>query len=331
MMRGVRKLPCPRSGEAGTALVSALSMLVTAGLLVLALVAVSQTSTLGVATYTDLMRSGYVAEGAGNRVRYLIEADRELYGTRRAEDIVYEDYDTDRYLADSIEHEIDYYGTPVKFVITSALSGVAMTSTDSLDVFSYDRETDSAVTDLLDAFSDQLKDYIDSDDEARTDGFEVADYEGIGLDALPRNGSPQFREELLWLPAAKTLLPLDKDGRLTLIRQFGLPSGNPSIYTVNYTMLRTMARLEEAQALEVLEALERWRRERTPLEEQLDELVLPQLRRSFSWDEPEYYTVTIRQAAPEGRPSSQLVYSFRADGVSGPSDRIATYYEYQKF
>ena len=138
-----------RSHESGAALVSALAMLATAGLLVLALVAVSRVSTVGVATYTDLMRSGYIAEGAGNRVRYLIEADRQLYGTSRAEDIKYEDYDTDRYLADSIEHEIDYYGTPVKFVITSALSGVAMTNVNALDVFSYDRDTESAVTDLL--------------------------------------------------------------------------------------------------------------------------------------------------------------------------------------
>lgn len=329
-MKEVRNQP-DRSRESGAALVSALAMLATAGLLVLALVAVSRVSTVGVATYTDLMRSGYIAEGAGNRVRYLIEADRQLYGTSRAEDIKYEDYDTDRYLADSIEHEIDYYGTPVKFVITSALSGVAMTNVNALDVFSYDRETESAVTDLLEEFADQLNDYIDSDDESRTDGFEVADYEGLDMNALPRNASPQFREELLWLPAAKTLLPLDKDGRLTLIRQFGIPSGNPSIYTVNYTMLRTMAQLEEEQAKEVLRALELWRKERTPLGDQLDELVLPQLQRSFSWDEPEYYTVTVRQAAPEGRPTSRLVYSFRADGVAGPSDKIATYYEYLKF
>ena len=320
-----------RSHESGAALVSALAMLATAGLLVLALVAVSRVSTVGVATYTDLMRSGYIAEGAGNRVRYLIEADRQLYGTSRAEDIKYEDYDTDRYLADSIEHEIDYYGTPVKFVITSAQSGVAMTNVNALDVFSYDRDTESAVTDLLGEFADQLSDYIDTDDESRTDGFEVADYEGIDMNALPRNASPQFREELLWLPAAKTLLPLDKDGRLTLIRQFGIPSGNPSIYTVNYTMLRTMAQLEEEQAKEVLRALELWRKERTPLGDQLDELVLPQLQRSFSWDEPEYYTVTVRQAAPEGRPTSRRVYSVRSDGVTGPSDKIATYYEYLKF
>lgn len=325
------RIQSDRSHESGAALVSALAMLATAGLLVLALVAVSRVSTVGVATYTDLMRSGYIAEGAGNRVRYLIEADRQLYGTSRAEDIKYEDYDTDRYLADSIEHEIDYYGTPVKFVITSALSGVAMTNVNALDVFSYDRDTESAVTDLLGEFADQLSDYIDTDDESRTDGFEVADYEGIDMNALPRNASPQFREELLWLPAAKTLLPLDKDGRLTLIRQFGIPSGNPSIYTVNYTMLRTMAQLEEEQAKEVLRALELWRKERTPLGDQLDELVLPQLQRSFSWNEPEYYTVTVRQAAPEGRPTSRLVYSFRSDGVAGPSDKIATYYEYLKF
>lgn len=319
------------SHESGAALVSTLAMLSTAGLIVLALVSISQISIFGVSTYTDLMRSGYIAEGAGNRVRYLIEADRQLYGTSRADDIKYEDYDTDRYLADTIEHEIDYYGTSVKFVISSAVSGVALTSVNALDVFSYDRETESEVTDILTDFADQLSDYIDADDEARTDGFEVADYEAIDMNALPRNGSPYFREELLWLPVAKTLLPLDKDGRLTLIRLFAIPSGNPSIYTVNYTMLRTMAQLEDSKAKEVLQALKRWRSERVSLSEQLDETILPQLQRSFSWNEPEYYTVMIRQTAPQGQPSARLVYTFRSDGVAGPASKIATYYEYQRF
>ena len=65
-----------RNRESGVALVAALAMLFTAGLLVTALVAVSQTSTQGIYTQTELMRSGYIAEGAGNRIRYLIEADR---------------------------------------------------------------------------------------------------------------------------------------------------------------------------------------------------------------------------------------------------------------
>ncbi len=320
-----------RASERGAALVSALAMLATAGILVMSLVSTVQVSTLGVATYTDLMRSGYIAEGAGNRIRYLIEADRELYGTSRAEDITYDDYDTDRYLADSIEHEIDYYGTPVKFVITSAISGIALTSVNALDVLAYDREDDTDVTEPLGIFSDQLTDYIDSDDENSTDGFEKADYEAIDMDALPRNGALQFREELLWLPIAKTLLPLDKDGRLTLIRLFGIPSGSPSIYTANYSLLRRVGQLDEDQTAEVLQALEVWRTERTILGDQLDETLMTQLQQSFNWNEPDYYTVMIRQAAPAGRPTSRLVYTFKSDGIAGPSDQIATYYEYLKF
>ena len=40
---------------------------------------------------------------------------------------------------------------------------------------------------------------------------------------------------------------------------------------------------------------------------------------------------TIRQAAPDGRPTGRLSYTFRADGVAGPSDGVATYYEYIRF
>lgn len=321
-----------RNRESGVALVAALAMLFTAGLLVTALVAVSQTSTQGIYTQTELMRSGYIAEGAGNRIRYLIEADRQHNNTRRAEDVDFDEYDYDRYLADNTEHLIDYHGIPVRFRITNAVSGIALRTVSSLDALSYGRETETAVTDTLTVFSNQLADYIDNDDDTRDDSLEQADYDDLGKNNLPRNGSPQFREELQWLPAAAELLPNDRDGRPSLIRLFGVDQNTaPSIYTANYALLRTVGKLEEEAALEVLDALEEWKQNRTPLGDQLDELTLPQLQQNFSWNESQYYTVTIRQAAPDGRPTGRLSYTFRADGVAGPSDGVATYYEYIRF
>lgn len=321
-----------RNRESGVALVAALAMLFTAGLLVTALVAVSQTSTQGIYTQTELMRSGYIAEGAGNRIRYLIEADRQLNNTRRAEDVDFDEYDYDRYLADNTEHLIDYHGIPVRFRITNAVSGIALRTVSSLDALSYGRETETAVTDTLTVFSNQLADYIDNDDDTRDDSLEQADYDDLGKNNLPRNSSPQFREELQWLPAAAELLPNDRDGRPSLIRLFGVDQNTaPSIYTANYALLRTVGKLEEEAALEVLDALEEWKQNRTPLGDKLDELTLPQLQQNFSWNESQYYTVTIRQAAPDGRPTGRLSYTFRADGVAGPSDGVATYYEYIRF
>ena len=81
--------------EDGVALVSVLCLLTTAGLLVSALVAVSRISTLNVASFTDLMRSSYVAEGAANRIRYLIEADRHVFGDQDAQNIDFDEYEYD--------------------------------------------------------------------------------------------------------------------------------------------------------------------------------------------------------------------------------------------
>ncbi len=321
-----------RERESGVALVAALAMLFTAGLLVTALVAVSQISTQGVATHTELMRSGYIAEGAGNRIRYLIEADRQLYNSTRAEDIDFDEYDHDRYLADNTGHVMDYYGTPVRFTIANAVSGIAMRSVSSLDALSYNRETESAVTDALTIFSNQLADFIDGDDDIRDDSLEQNDYDDLGKNNLPRNGSPQFREELQWLPAAAELLPNDRDGRPSLIRLFGVDqSAAPSIYTADYALLRTVGKLEAEAAVQVLDAIENWKKDRTRLADQLDELTLPQLQQNFSWNESQYYTVTIRQASPGGQPTGRLVYTFRSDGVAGPADGVATYYEYMRF
>ncbi len=322
-----------RPSEHGSALVSTLAMLSTAALLVMALVAVSRTATTGVATYTDLMRSAYVAEGAANRIRYLIEADRQLYNSRSPDSTDYDEVDFDRYLADGLEHTMDYYGTPVRFFITDAVAGVPLVSTTALEVFAYDRDGESAVEDALTAFSEQLQDYIDTDSDRRDNGLEVDDYEDLDDNALPRNdGLLQLREELLWLPAAAGLLPVDHDGRLSIIRHFGVASSaGASIYTVNYGLLRRVGTLTDEQARQVLDALEKWRSERLALTDQLDELVLPQLQQNFSWSDSGYYTIDIRQSGIDGRPGYRQVATFQAEGVAGPSDGIAVWLEYLRF
>ena len=141
--------------EDGVALVSVLCLLTTAGLLVSALVAVSRISTLNVASFTDLMRSSYVAEGAANRIRYLIEADRHVFGDQDAQNIDFDEYEYDRYVADGSEHEIDYYGTPVKFTITNAISGYVINSAADLDALATNRTDETLVTDAIDIFKDR--------------------------------------------------------------------------------------------------------------------------------------------------------------------------------
>lgn len=321
-----------RHAESGIALVAALALIATAGLMTATMVIISRMGTLHAASFVDLMRSSYVAEGAANRIRYLIEADRSVYGDTDAQTLDYDDYETDRYLADGSPHEIDYYGIPVKFTITNGVSGYRITGASDFDVFTANRTDEALVTDAVTIFQNRYTDYEDEDDDVSEDGMEREDYESYGWYNLPRNGSMQYREELLWIPGSEDLLPPDADGRLSSIRHFRITeSGNPSIYTATYAQLRTYAELDVEQAVNVLNALRQWRIDRTPLEDQLTEETLSAVRSAFSFTESEYYTVRIYQTNADLRPGARLLFTFQADGIGGPSSKVATFLEYFRF
>ena len=322
----------PRRSESGIALVAALALIATAGLMAATMVIIARVSTLHAVSFVDLMRSSYVAEGAANRIRYLIEADRSVYGDSDAQTLDYDDYETDRYLADGSPHEIDYYGIPVKFTITNGVSGYRITGASDFDVFTSNRTDEALVTDAVTVFQNRYTDYEDEDDDVSEDGMEREDYESYGWYNLPRNGSMQYREELLWIPGSEDLLPPDADGRLSSIRHFRITeSGNPSIYTATYAQLRTYAELDVEQAVNVLNALRQWRLDRTPLEDLLTEETLSAVRSRFSFTESEYYTVRIYQTNADLRPGARLLFTFQADGIGGPSSKVATFLEYFRF
>ena len=72
-MRPTRK---ERKRESGSALIAVLCLIFTAGLLVTAVVSMSQYNTFTLGTRLALQRSFYTAEGAANRIQWLIAADR---------------------------------------------------------------------------------------------------------------------------------------------------------------------------------------------------------------------------------------------------------------
>ncbi len=321
--------------ERGGALLAALTLLATAGLLTVGMAVLSQLHRSEVAQAVQSGRSRYVAEGALNRIRWLIEADRELYPDAVPGEVDYGDYDFDRYLADGVLHQLDYYGTPVEFTITDAATGLALASgdTDELGYLAYSRTTESSLSDAIAIFQTRIGDYLDSDDTVGVDGLELTDYEALGLEPLPRNAAMEYREELLWIPEAAKFLPLDEYGRLTSVQPvaaaaYGSGDGLPNIFTAGYTLLWTYGGLEKDEAARVLAALEVWRRERTSLEDQLDGELLIKLEQSFGFNESGLYTVTITRAAGEGEATTRLSATFGAEGVGAPSSGAATYYEW---
>lgn len=323
--------------ENGVALIAVLSLIMTAGMLVGVMTIISQFNTLNVAAAADLTRSRYVAEGCANRVIYLIDADRYLYNTgiRQLTETDYSEYDHDRYLPDTVDHEIDYYGTLVNFRIINGAAGLQMSqgrADASLSMLKEPLAESGGVYDKINILSTRISDYIDTDDNIGIDGMEKNDYEELEMIHLPRNASFEFREELLWIPGATDVLPLDRNGRFSSVRLANINlQVNPDIYTAGYTLLRNYGRLEESQAADVSAALARWRKERIMLSDQLDPLLIELLRQNFSWDPSNYYTVLIENASPENRPSSRLVLTYTSNGIIGPTDGIIRYLEWMNF
>ena len=186
--------------ERGAALVAALCLIVTAGVLVGSLVSISRMSALNANGMTEWMRSQYVAEGAAARIRFLIESDRYQFTPRRPEDVDFEEYEHDRYLADGSEHVLDYYGREIRFTITDGVSGLPFQNGSALNTLSQNRTDETLVTDAVELYRDRISDYMDSDDTANEDSMEEEEYENLNMKNMPRNAAPQYREELLWIP-----------------------------------------------------------------------------------------------------------------------------------
>jgi hypothetical protein len=324
----------PRNEQSGVALIAVLCLIVTGGMLVAAISMISQLSTVSVTASVDLLRSRYVAEGCANRILFLIEADRDTYGVPDGlTETDYSEYEHDRFLPDGVEHEIDYYGTPVKFRILNGSSGLPMQSNyaNSLALFIPGESPPYALEEKVNNLTALIGDYIDTDDNISDDGQEKGGYDDRNMNNLPRNATPEFREELLWIPDITDILPLDEFGRWSLVQLPGINSNNIDFYTAPYSLLRRYADLDENKTALVLNARERWRRERVTFADQLDAELLQTLRNNFSWAGTNYYTILVERAAEPGRASSRLAYTFQIGGVTGPDDGIIRYVEWMSF
>ena len=324
--------------ENGSALVAVLGLIFTAGMLTAAILALSRTGTFEILPHVARQRSMYILEGAGNRVQYLLAADRYLNDDVTLGELDYAEYEYDRYVADGVAHVIDYYGEMVEFVITDTASGFPMTSstyTQTLNRMTRGFEDDSEWNDKLTEFRDKIDDFIDSDTDVKTDGMESGEYEELELYNLPRNDAFQFREELLWIPGARELFPPDKNGRLTRVMLIAPPNcgtipEKPSLLTADELMLRTYCGLDEDEAKEVLESIKRLKTDKELLSETLDPLIAERLS-ALAVKESGFYTVDIKLASEDKKPSSRLTFSFEGFSVTGAPDETVRFLEWMMY
>lgn len=323
--------------EGGSALVAVLCLIFSAGLLTTMVLALAKTGSFTVAAHVELQRSMLIAEGVAARVQWLLAADNNLYPTRDPGMTDYDEYDYDRYLADGVEHELDYHGTPVRFTITDAVAGLDFSNesnaTQALNALLSRIDDDDVLIEKLETLLYRVPDYMDTDTTpGEVDGMEEGEYEALGMEPLPRDNSPQFREELLWIPEFRDVIPVDRYGRLSGVRLIpaegsGTLSGLPSLIAADETLLRTYTDFEDDEIAEVLEAIRLWKTERTPIDETLDEELLPRLS-SFSWGESGNYTVIIEGGRESKRPFRSLVFSWEGFPIWGTDDGVIRYMEW---
>lgn len=299
-----------RQNERGVALISVLCLLLTAGAMVGAAVALSQLNTFGVASAVEMQQSRYVAEGAAARIQYFLAADIAANGSRTLGETDYENSEYERLMADNVEHVMDYYGTPVRFKISDAVSGMELGNTNTRTRMRSAEEASGDWETAVEEFFDKYTDYVDADDSASSSGMESGEYDAEDLHPLPRNGPMQYREEVWYIPGARRLFKPDANGRLTSIRLLidGVNSSsvNPSVFTADKLLLRTWGNFTSDAANEVVKALKVWRLDRKPLSDQLDSDTVAKLRQYFSWSESGIYSIDIISAAPAGRSTARL-------------------------
>ena len=332
-MRPTRK---ERKRESGSALIAVLCLIFTAGLLVTAVVSMSQYNTFTLGTRLALQRSFYTAEGAANRIQWLIAADRNLHPLQILGEVDYSEYDYDRYLADGVVHTLDYYGETVEFVITDTQSGFDFSAQNANSTLQRLRQAeidDTEYTELLDILGNRINDYNDSGDELSIDGMEVDDYDAEGKAPLPRNEAMKFREELFYITGFTDLFPPDRDGRLSAIRLIspentGSLSGAPNLFSADRRLLKAFTQLEDENIEALLDALETYRRERTSFTDLLNDPLLLGNLANLSRNESGNYTVTIRPPQGSGRPGQRLTFSFPAFSIFGPQNNTVEYFEW---
>ncbi|MBQ7396576.1 MAG: hypothetical protein IJW08_08570 [Lentisphaeria bacterium] len=326
--------------ESGSALVAVLCLIFTAGILTTATLSISKSGSFDVSSHLDMQRSVYIAEGAANRVQWLIAADRYSYPGEVLGYTDYSEYDFDRYIADGVVHKMDYYGTLLQFTINDALGGIDFSGTNyrnALTMLTNGFITDTDWAEKLEKLRAKLDDYTDSDDNLSEEGMESGEYEEIYASPLPRNDGFQFREELLYIDGFREIIPLDKYGRLSRVRL--IPPENtinerratrPSLFTADLMTLRTYGNLTDEEAQEVLEALREWKENRVLLTDSLDPLLLESLS-NFSGQESGYYTIMIEPDSTAPRPFRRLVQSFEGYSITGPTNQKLRYLEWMLF
>lgn len=206
---------------------------------------------------------------------------------------------SDVWRADSRAHALEFNEIPVNLQVKDADAGHIIESEKDLRKLrnSLDPGPDAAEEELRERigfFMDALADYMDPNDAKKLNGMERDDYEAEGLNGLPRDGKPEYREEMLWIPDAVELLGnvngstvFDLEA-IRLIPPKGMKfsrSSKPSFYSVSESFIAQEASLTEDEARQVVEARQQALEESMSLIEIMDPVLYGKISSKFSFNE----------------------------------------------
>jgi hypothetical protein len=303
--------------EAGIALIAVLCTILVVSLLVASAVAISQYTAFESSTFSGISRSFYIAEGAASRVRWLLMSDRRKYPNRKLDSLDTELDENERFLANSVIHNLDYYGDKVSFQIEDASSGIDISrGAPDINLRNLFKDEDDMGEDPeFSKFCSKVHDYADSDDLISINGLEKKGYlEEYELHNLPRNNKLQFTQEIMYVPGLGNYFSPDEYGRMTSFQLIPPEKstnkyGRPSLFSSPVSLIKNKCKLSDDETEEVKQALEKWRNESIPLEESLIPGLKARLLTYFSTVESGSYTLVIKTAS-KNSPGTTLVCSF---------------------
>jgi len=323
-----------KNSESGVALVAVLAMLMTVSLLVMSMVVYSQLAGYGIRNDAEMLRSRYVAEGAMNRIIWLIAADNNVYNTTDMVDFDYNEYEEERFLPDGRVRELDYYGTIVKYRIENGMGGISIDNgiNNAMTQLTRIRSVDDEdFSEAITVFKNRYGDYTDPDDSINVDGMEENEYEELEENTLlPRNAALKYREELWYIPDGIKFFPPDRNGRMTMINPLGMGSrrnAKPDLFQANYSLLTNYSNLSHEDAMETLRVVKEYKRSPSILSEAFDPLLLANLRNYYTISNTGCYRITIENAAG-GKPSVKMDATLFDPGIEVDSAFTIPFYDW---
>jgi hypothetical protein len=288
-----------QTDESGVALIMVLGVLAASMLLIAHLMTVSEILSKEALVTVRKSELRYQAESAADISYWMYLTDRRLFSNRKLgrteADELREDKDYPPWMQDRRPHEFDD-GQVVTYLSSGA---------DGFDYRFPERlkntlDSDSSdYNDLVDEFADILTDYKDSDDLRQLNGMEKGDYEALGFPTLPRNGAPQYRAEIYWLPGWQEVVP----GEIALIPPKGVTFNSqeqkPSFFSASPNLLYSRLDVNEDEMNSILEARLQWETEGASLQDNLSTELYSKINSACNFTESDIVLITSAAYSPD--------------------------------